>query len=406
MTVSCADVETPMGRLTLAATETGLVRIGLPPEDPAAVRDELRRKLGGVVEDPSAVEPARRELDEYFAGTRRDFTMPLDWSLAHGFRLRVLEEMFRIPYGETVSYGGARGTSRQPPRPSCGRSRLCDEPDPDRAPLSSRHTPERRPPLVHRGPRVQGVPAAARGGARRFSAPAAADRCRLIYAVMSTTDREAASLRSAYYATRPISRDNLVPEDPSLGLVAFASPFDPEPSLRVEDGRVVELDGKREAEFDLIDEFVARHGIDVTVAEEAMALDTISFARMLVDPGVPRGEITRLVAGMTPAKIAATLSILTPVEILQAMQKMRARKTPSIQAHVTNRVDHPLLIAADAASAVALGFRELETTVPILRDAPANALALLIGGPGRRSRGAHAVLGRGARSSSSSACAA
>ncbi len=117
MTVSCADVETPMGRLTLAATETGLVRIGLPPEDPAAVRDELRRKLGGVVEDPSAVEPARRELDEYFAGTRRDFTMPLDWSLAHGFRLRVLEEMFRIPYGETVSYGelAARaGNSRAP----------------------------------------------------------------------------------------------------------------------------------------------------------------------------------------------------------------------------------------------------------------------------------------------------
>jgi propanediol dehydratase large subunit len=83
---------------------------------------------------------------------------------------------------------------------------------------------------------------------------------------------------------------------------------------------------------------------------------------------------------MTPAKLAATLALLTPVEILQAMQKMRARRTPSIQAHVTNRVDHPLLIAADAAAAVALGFRELETTVPVLRDAPANALALLIGG--------------------------
>ena len=58
---------------------------------------------------------------------------------------------------------------------------------------------------------------------------------------------------------------------------------------------------------------------------------------------------------------------------------MRVRRTPSIQAHVTNRVDHPLLIAADAASAVAHGFRELETTVPILRDSPANALALLVG---------------------------
>ena len=198
---------------------------------------------------------------------------------------------------------------------------------------------------------------------------------------MSTTGREAeaASLRSAYYATRPISRDNLVPEDPVLGLVAFSSPFDPAPSLRIEDSRVVELDGKPEVDFDLIDEFIARRGIDVSVAEEAMALDTLAFARLLVDPGVPRVKITRLVAGMTPAKIAETLALLTPVEILQAMQKMRVRRTPSIQAHVTNRVDHPLLIAADAATAAALGFRELETTVPILRDAPSNALALLVG---------------------------
>ena len=189
-----------------------------------------------------------------------------------------------------------------------------------------------------------------------------------------------ASRRSAYFATRPISRDALVPEDPALGLVAFSSPFDPEPSLCIEDGRIVELDGRSEADFDILDEFIARRGIDLTVAEEAMALDTVELARMIVDPAVPRAEITRLVAGMTPAKLAATLALLTPVEILQAMQKMRVRKTPSIQAHVTNRVDHPLLIAADAAAAVALGFRELETTVPVLRDAPANALALLIGG--------------------------
>jgi propanediol dehydratase large subunit len=189
-----------------------------------------------------------------------------------------------------------------------------------------------------------------------------------------------ASARSAFYSTRPISRDNLVPENPALGLVAFSSPFDPEPSLRIEHGRVVELDGKPEAEFDLIDEFVARRGIDLAVAEEAMGVETLEFARMIVDPGVPRRRVTRLAAGMTPAKVAAALSLLTPVEILQAMQKMRARRTPSIQAHVTNRVDHPLLIAADAAAAVAHGFRELETTVPVLRDAPANALALLVGG--------------------------
>jgi propanediol dehydratase large subunit len=188
-----------------------------------------------------------------------------------------------------------------------------------------------------------------------------------------------ASGRSEFLASRPISEDNLVPEDPALGLVAFSSPFDPEPSLRIEAGRVVELDGKSEAEFDLLDEFIARHGIDVGVAGEAMSMPTEQFARMIVDPGVPRAEVTRLAAGMSPAKIAATLALLTPVEILQAIQKMRVRRTPSIQAHVTNRVDHPLLIAADAAAAVALGFRELETTVPVLRHAPSNAMALLIG---------------------------
>src|SRR3990170_8523140 len=115
---------------------------------------------------------------------------------------------------------------------------------------------------------------------------------------MSTTDREAESLRSQFYATRPISRDNLVAEDPALGLVAISSPFDPEPTLRIEDGRVVELDGKPESEFDLIDEFVARHGLDLAVAEEAMGIDTAAFAHMLVDPSFPRQEITRLVAGM------------------------------------------------------------------------------------------------------------
>jgi methylated-DNA-[protein]-cysteine S-methyltransferase len=118
MTVACADIETPMGRLTLAATGDGLVRIGLPPEDPDAVRDELRRRLGDVVEGGSAVEAAHHQLDEYFAGDRREFTMPLDWSLARGFRLRVLEEMFRIPYGRTVSYGelAARAGNPRAPR--------------------------------------------------------------------------------------------------------------------------------------------------------------------------------------------------------------------------------------------------------------------------------------------------
>ena len=125
-------------------------------------------------------------------------------------------------------------------------------------------------------------------------------------------EQDSLSARSEFLCHRPIGEDNLVPEDPALGLVAFSSPLDPEPSLRVEDGRVVELDGKPEPEFDMLDEFIARHAIDLRVAEEAMALATVEFARMIVDPGVPRAEVTRLTSGMTPAKIAATLALLTP----------------------------------------------------------------------------------------------
>ncbi|MFM7694203.1 MAG: propanediol/glycerol family dehydratase large subunit [Actinomycetota bacterium] len=187
------------------------------------------------------------------------------------------------------------------------------------------------------------------------------------------------SLRSAFLEDGAISRDVVVPEYPELGLIAFASPHDPEPSIRVEDGRIVEIDGTPEAEFDLIDAFLAAHAIDPAVAEEAMGIDDLSWARMIVSTDVPRTDVLRLVEGATPGKLARVLSLLSPLELMQAMAKMRARRTPSIQGHVTNRIDHPLLIAADAASAVALGFRELETTVPVLRDAPLVALALLIG---------------------------
>jgi propanediol dehydratase large subunit len=82
---------------------------------------------------------------------------------------------------------------------------------------------------------------------------------------------------------------------------------------------------------------------------------------------------------MTPAKLAEVLSLLSASELVIAMTKMRARRTPSNQAHVTNRSDDPLLLAADAATAAAFGFRELETTVPVAADAPSNAVAVSIG---------------------------
>ena len=64
---------------------------------------------------------------------------------------------------------------------------------------------------------------------------------------------------------------------------------------------------------------------------------------------VAKGKIVRLSAGATPAKLARVLALLRPPELVMAMTKLRARRTPSNQAHVTNRLDDPLLLAADAA---------------------------------------------------------
>lgn len=176
-----------------------------------------------------------------------------------------------------------------------------------------------------------------------------------------------------------VNLDGFATPDANLGLVAFDSPNDPTPSIAIHNGAVVEMDGKTVDQFDTIDEFIALHGLDLSVAEEAMAIDSLQFARELVDPNISRARIVKLAAGMTPAKLAEVLAKLSAAELVIAMTKLRARRTPSNQAHVTNRSDDPLLLAADAATAAAFGFREIETTVPVAGDAPSNAVAVSIG---------------------------
>ncbi|BBZ77948.1 glycerol dehydratase large subunit [Mycolicibacterium anyangense] len=177
-----------------------------------------------------------------------------------------------------------------------------------------------------------------------------------------------------------VNLDGFAEPDPELGMISHLSPYDPEPSWRVaDDGTVLEMDSKPAADFDTIDEFVVRYAIDHSQAKASMAMTEAELARLIVDFNVPRDEVLRVCSGLTPAKMARVVAMLQPVELQVAMMKMRARRTPANQAHVTNRLDDPLLIAADAATAVVYGFRELETTVPVLDDAPAVAMALLIG---------------------------
>ena len=185
--------------------------------------------------------------------------------------------------------------------------------------------------------------------------------------------------RYADWDERPLRLDKFAVEDAANGFSAFTSPADPKPAIAISNGRVVSLDGVLEHDFDMIDRFIARHHIDVAVAPEAMAMDSRLVARMLVDMNVPRDDLVRLAHGMTPAKLAEVVSHLNALEIAFAYSKMRARKTPGNQGHVTNAKDDPLQLAADAATAVAFGFDEIETTMRVSRNAWSNALACAVG---------------------------
>ena len=187
------------------------------------------------------------------------------------------------------------------------------------------------------------------------------------------------SKRFEVRARRPVNLDTFVAEDPELGLVAMDSPNDPAPSLTLVGGRIVEMDGREETDFDTIDRYIANYSINRDAAEEAMKMPSLDLARRLVDISTPRAALIRLFSGCTPAKLCQVMSHLNVVEMMMALQKVRARRTPGNQAHVTNWRENPVLMAADAAEGALRGFDELETTCRIARMAPFNALALLVG---------------------------
>ena len=189
-------------------------------------------------------------------------------------------------------------------------------------------------------------------------------------------------MRSRRFLSReekPLRQELLIAPYPELGLVAMNGPNDPEPGLELEDGRVVAMDGKPVSDFDVIDHFVVRYGLDLEVAQEAMALDDRELARRLVDVDTPRDDLIRLSRGLTPARLARVAALLDPVELMFALKKLRARRRPANQSHVTNLKENPALLAADAAEAALRGFAEIETTVGVSRYAPLNALAILVG---------------------------
>ncbi|HNV11749.1 MAG TPA: methylated-DNA--[protein]-cysteine S-methyltransferase [Propionibacteriaceae bacterium] len=113
--VRYTTTDSPLGTLLLAATDAGLVRVGFEAQGEDAVVEELASRISPrVMRAPRPLDAVRRELDEYFAGTRRTFTLPLDWQLSHGYRLEVLRELAKVPFGTTESYASLAAATSSP----------------------------------------------------------------------------------------------------------------------------------------------------------------------------------------------------------------------------------------------------------------------------------------------------
>jgi methylated-DNA-[protein]-cysteine S-methyltransferase len=106
--VHYALVDSPVGTLVAAATPRGLATLSYEDHHGGtdAVLDWLAAKLSPrMLEAPARLDDVRRELDEYFEGRRRDFDLPIDWTLTTPFGRRVLKATAAIPFGRVSTYG-------------------------------------------------------------------------------------------------------------------------------------------------------------------------------------------------------------------------------------------------------------------------------------------------------------
>jgi methylated-DNA-[protein]-cysteine S-methyltransferase len=108
-------VDSPVGPLLLAATDIGLVRVAYSREDHDTVLQTLADRISPrILHAPARLDPAARELEEYFAGTRQTFDLALDWRLSAGFRASVLHRLPDIGYGHTASYATVAALAGNP----------------------------------------------------------------------------------------------------------------------------------------------------------------------------------------------------------------------------------------------------------------------------------------------------
>jgi methylated-DNA-[protein]-cysteine S-methyltransferase len=113
--VAYRTIDSPVGPLLLAATDAGLVRVAYASEGHDAVLQALADRISPrILSAPARLDAPARELDEYFAGRRRGFDLPLDWRLSAGFRRAVLSHLPEIGYGHTASYAAVASLAGNP----------------------------------------------------------------------------------------------------------------------------------------------------------------------------------------------------------------------------------------------------------------------------------------------------
>jgi methylated-DNA-[protein]-cysteine S-methyltransferase len=114
MTYRFTTMFSPVGELTLVASDAGLAAILWENDEPDRVR------LGTMIRDDSdpILTTAEEQLHAYFAGTLTEFTVPLDFQ-GTDFQKSVWAALLTIPFGETRSYGEI---ARQIGRPSASRA--------------------------------------------------------------------------------------------------------------------------------------------------------------------------------------------------------------------------------------------------------------------------------------------
>lgn len=108
-------IESPIGRLLLASTDRGLVRVAFEAEGFDAVIGSLAATIGSrVVHAPDRLVEVEEQLTDYFAGRRRRFDLPLDHRLSSGFRAAVQRRLPEIGYGRTLTYTEVAGLVGNP----------------------------------------------------------------------------------------------------------------------------------------------------------------------------------------------------------------------------------------------------------------------------------------------------